>query len=427
MLLVALILMPCSKDRLAFGQSNTRGAVLAIGVNEFGKEKYRFPEDDAKAIGAAFAEHGFRPRVRLGAAANFPTIVKDIAELSLALRPDQVLVVHFSGGCGYDKSGSLLLAIPLQGAAAPNAGDLRGQPAPSVSSFASVLAHARGKVVFVVDGPEKVPAEGSAPAATTSLWLAPGYELPNTSHGVFTQSILDSLQQMDGSAPVDWGSLVQEVNERLTDYADFRLGVSRTFGDLPVAGAAPPASKPPFQRLVLVKPGSGIHSDELRRALGTTAAIEFCELESGKWKSGEHFAYLKQKMAPGFSLIAISHESRNPFTGTRGLKPAVAPQSDFDMVLQSFLDEGPPTLLIGSSFEFFDSKIANMSKPTAVLVMNDSITKAHLLQVLAQPGLSVRQLAEEVQRRVLDDPNHKRGDVPIFVSPTAPLFTVKPN
>jgi hypothetical protein len=425
MLLVALILMPCSRDRFAFGQSNTHGAVLAIGVNEFGKQKYRFPENDARAIGAAFASHGFRPRVRVGAAAQFPTLLKDVGELSLALRPDQVLVVHFSGGCGYDKSGNLLLAMPLEGAAAPNTGDMDGQAVPSVASFAPALAHARGKVVFVVDGPEKVSAELTPPAPTTTLWLAPGYELPNASHGVFTQSILDSLQQVEASASIDWGSLVQAANERL---ADSTLDLSRTFGDLPATSVAPPEFKPPFQRLVLIKAGSGMYSDELRHALGPTAAVEFCDLEPGKLKSGEHYALLKQKMAPGFSLIAISHESRAVFTVERGIVlQHLKPLSDFDAVLQSFLDEGTPTLLVGNSFEFFDSSISNVARPRAIFVINDSITRTHLLQVLAQPGLSVRQLAEEVQRRVLDDPNHKRGDVPIFVSPTIALFTVKPN
>lgn len=390
--------------------------MLAIGLKQFGPSLpgLKFSELDANAIGTAFAAHGFRSRVRTGDSAEFRTILRDIEDLSAGLREAQTLVIYFSGYCQYDQSGKLMLGIPLRGAAASQTGLAFQEMAPSIASFATAFNRTRARIIVIVDGPLEVRKEINGAGAALA-WVGPGTEYPG-GHAVFTQSILDSLQQIDSASPIRWAQFVRRTNERLVEYGH---GPSRLFGSWPGEDDLSPGNKGPFTRLVLIEKDSGFYSDELDRAFGGTAAIEFCDLEDDNPMPAEdRVSALKATLAPGASIVAIGRRVRDPGVNSRRISLAM-----FDRILQMFQKENTPIFLIGN----LNGTEFRFDKPNAQLVIGDSLPKGHLLQVLAQPGLTVRKVAEEVQKRVLADPNHKRGDVPIFLAPADPLFVVKPN
>jgi hypothetical protein len=400
----------------AAGQSNTRGALLAIGLNQFGPSLpgLKFSEVDANAIGKALGDHGFHNRVRTGDSVEFRTILRDIQELGAGLREAQTLVVYFSGYCQYDQSGKLMLGIPLRGAAAPETGLAFQEMAPSIASFATAFNRTRARIIFVVDGPLEVRKEING-AGAALVWVGPGTEYPG-GHAVFAQSILDSLQQIDSASPIRWDQLVRRTNERLVEYGH---GQSRLIGSWPGDNDMPPGNKGPFTRLVLIEKDSGFYSDELDRAFGGTAAIEFCDLEDDNPIPAEdRVRALKAILLPGASIVAIGRRVRDPGVNSRRISVSM-----FDKILQMFHQENTAIFLIGN----LNGTAFKFDKPNAQMIVGDSLARSHLLQVLAQPGLTVRQVAEEVQKRVLEDPNHKRGDVPIFLAPAEPLFVVKPN
>lgn len=70
-------------------------------------------------------------------------------------------------------------------------------------------------------------------------------------------------------------------------------------------------------------------------------------------------------------------------------------------------------------------------KPIAVLAAGKdgrpgepSLFMRYFFEVIQTPGLTVQAVSEEIQRRMLADPKRAPGQVPIFLSPSGPLFVV---
>ena len=423
------------------GESTTRGFVLAIGSNRFGKlDGIKYAEKDAQAIAGKFGQLGYQQRLLIGSTASVEVLQRTLADVVPKVGPKQVLIVYFAGYAQYDKNqNELSLGLPQV------AGDSK-EEALSVTHLDGMLRDGAGTVLVILDGPPDeaaIKATWRPPTDTkVGFWIGRGLELVQAEHGAFTAAILSTLEfRSRYGLSMDLAHIVQQADAHFSQHSiSYSLPEGVAFGG---------ASRPKVSRLaLLLAPEAGWSAvspkliGELTSGLKATGLDAQTIVQLPEDLSLEDIPEVVDMAAP-VSDVLLLVAFRTSGSGSLSQQARGVRQFRVDPIqalLGSLLEKGNRVFMVvdqgiidqGSKWEF------GPDKPLAMLIGNSSnaatgpesaepsIFMKHFLEVLLAPGLTVRALAEEVQRRTLDDPKRPEGQVPLFLSPAGDLFLVNP-
>lgn len=419
------------------GEGTTHGFVLAIGSNRFGKlDALKYAEKDAQAIAERVGQLGYQQRLLTGSTANVEGLQRTLADVIPKVGPKQVLIVYFAGYAQYDKNqNELSLGLPQV------AGDSK-EEALSVTHLNGMLRDCAGTVLVILDGPPDeaaIKANWRPPTDTkVGFWIGRGLELVQAEHGAFTAAILSTLEfRSRYGLSMDLAHIVRQADAHFSQHSiSYSLPEGVAFGG---------ASRPKVSRLaLLLAPDAGWSAvspkliGELTSGLKATGLDAQAIVQLPEGLSIQEIPEVMEMLTPGSDVLLFPFESSG--SGGRfqargvNLRAIESPLSSF---LRSLLEGKSRVFLVvdqgySGQWQFApDVPLAvlsgNNTKPgTGPESGEPSIFMKHFLEVLRTPGLTVRALAEEVQRRTLDDPKRPEGQVPLFLSPTGDLFLVNP-
>ena len=386
---------------------------------------------------------GYQAQALTGKQASVDQIKFALSNLANSSSPNDILIVQFAGMV-FNRGTETVLGADESLAGTPSDRNtvLGGISLDEVAKLLS--SNAQGRSLVILDGPNDVNIENSWKDQSTgriSVWVGKGIESESSGHGIFTYLLLAALMDYQGAndAPLTLSKWADDVND-LNGSEDAETAIKLIaekpenfpiFADKAVNTNALNTQKTKLS-LVAILLSDGTSNDEVFKAVlrrdGLTEVRTVSRPNESTLLAVRKAIWDSQ---PGASLVLFVEQRRVENLISKGSRPVRAPFRQVDPVNLAL--KAKIKVFLVSSVPNNDFRWTYGPDPELGVLLSGETTKdspiftKHFLEALAIPGLTVQQVAEETQRRVLDDPLHKRGEVPVFLCTAGPLFVVNPG
>jgi hypothetical protein len=456
---------------------------IGVGVNEpLANVHLRYTHNDVQSVAAIFQRLGYENRMLLESAATATAVraaVRDVAEKAGSA---DLIVTYFSGAVIEEAND---LVFGSYGSDSRQAASVV-----SILEIRHMLETSQARSTIIADGPDPIPqhfANWGDSSSRVSLVVGRGVE-KDSGHGEFTEQLLQAMGQADidtfrrleaylmrisnsTGVPIafygsraDWGLSIASAKPR-TEPNVSRLAIIVSASSFPGTklslSRADAAAKEAVKRFKAagfsaVETHLNLWPAELTDAMSSDAArltpkAEVVLFVSGLGEVGNDLAIVTPK-ANSVLLSAAAAEPlpryiprgiqviRGPslsdsrqegaITLSNLITPLVVTGANVFIVLDTTLgsEEAYPNDWLWKWGPEAPIAILTATRPKVALSVDGamSVFARHFFDALSKPGLSVQQLAEEVQTQFLDDPKRAPGEAPLFASPSGPLFVVNP-